>query len=72
MRDIQGIFRCRRPLNVGLRLGILFVLLAEWAIAQQDRAIGDWIAFGGDAGSTKYSGLDQVTAGNVTDLDIVW
>lgn len=33
---------------------------------------GEWIAYGGDKGSTKYSSLDQITAENVGDLEVAW
>ena len=32
----------------------------------------DWPTFGGDLASTKYSGLDDVNADNVGDLQLVW
>ncbi len=33
---------------------------------------GEWRNYGGDAGSTRYSSLDQVDASNVADLRISW
>jgi quinoprotein glucose dehydrogenase len=33
---------------------------------------GDWRFYGGDAGSTKYSPLDQINRDNVKDLRIAW
>ncbi|MDP6653847.1 MAG: PQQ-binding-like beta-propeller repeat protein [Gammaproteobacteria bacterium] len=33
---------------------------------------GEWQAFGAEIGSTKYTGLDQIDASNVNDLEIVW
>ena len=41
-------------------------------VAQQGAAGGNWLYYGGDAGSTKYSPLDQITADNVADLEIAW
>ena len=32
------------------------------------RQIREWRYYGGDAGSTKYSPLDQINAGNVKNL----
>ena len=62
----------RGPSVTAVRLGTIFVLLANLAVAQQRGSIGDWVAHGGDAGSTKYSALDQIDADNVGDLRIVW
>jgi quinoprotein glucose dehydrogenase len=41
-------------------------------LAQQGTTDGDWLFYGGDAGSTKYSPLDQINAENVAELEIVW
>jgi quinoprotein glucose dehydrogenase len=60
------------PIRNLIRIGIVLLLLSGQASAQQTRAPGDWITFGGDAGSTKYSSLDQITAENVGDLEIAW
>ena len=49
----------------------LLALFASSSTAQQGTH-GEWHLHGGDAGYTRYSSLDQVTADNVTDLDIVW
>ena len=40
--------------------------------AQQGATKGEWRYYGGDAGSTKYSPLDQINAKNVKELEIVW
>ena len=32
----------------------------------------DWAHFGGDIGDTKYSALDQINAGNIDRLKVVW
>lgn len=32
----------------------------------------DWAHFGGDIGDTKYSALDQIDAGNIQRLKVVW
>jgi quinoprotein glucose dehydrogenase len=49
-------------------LSALVVTLA----AQQGAANGEWRRIGGDAGSTRYSPLDQITAQNVRNLAIAW
>ena len=33
---------------------------------------GEWRYYGGDAGSSRYSPLDQITADNVAGLEIAW
>ena len=35
-------------------------------------ATGEWRVNGGDSGSTRYSPLDQINAGNVKNLQVVW
>ncbi|HWA10604.1 MAG TPA: pyrroloquinoline quinone-dependent dehydrogenase [Opitutaceae bacterium] len=40
--------------------------------AQQGTTNGEWRYYGGDAGNTKYSPLDQINASNVKQLEIVW
>ena len=47
------------PLTVGLR-------------AQQGATKGEWRYYGGDAGNTKSSPLDQINATNVKELQIAW
>jgi quinoprotein glucose dehydrogenase len=42
------------------------------AHAQHGATNGEWRFYGGDAGTTKYSPLDQIDASNVKDLKIVW
>lgn len=40
--------------------------------AQQGAKDGDWRFYGADAGTTKYSSLDQINASNVKELKVVW
>jgi len=40
--------------------------------AQNPGKPGEWHYYGGDAGSTKYSPLDQINKQNVKDLRVVW
>jgi quinoprotein glucose dehydrogenase len=42
------------------------------AIAQTGAVDGEWRTYGGDLGSTRYAALDQVTAENFNDLEMVW
>lgn len=58
----------------GLRniAAICVTVFAAAVNAQQGAADGDWQAYGADTGSTKYTGLDQIDASNVNQLEIVW
>ena len=40
--------------------------------AQRGASGGEWRHYGGDAGSTRYSPLDQIDSGNAGDLEVVW
>jgi quinoprotein glucose dehydrogenase len=40
--------------------------------AQHGAEKGEWHFYVGDAGTTKYSALDQINATNAKDLKIVW
>ncbi len=42
------------------------------ASAQHGAKEGEWRVYGGDAGNTKYSALDQINRNNVHDLKIAW
>jgi len=56
-----------RPSPVALSL-----LTASLAFAQHGAQNGEWRFYGGDAGTTKYSPLDQINATNVKQLKIAW
>jgi quinoprotein glucose dehydrogenase len=47
-------------------------VLAAAIAAQQGATNGEWRRIGGDAGSMRYSPLDQITAQNVSNLRIAW
>lgn len=47
-------------------------ILAMSVVAQQGAKNGEWRVYGGDAGSTRYSPLDQVNRDNVKNLKIAW
>jgi quinoprotein glucose dehydrogenase len=55
---------------IGSTLILSFV--STGPLRAQNAARGQWRYWGGDAGVTKYSGVDQITAANVKDLRIVW
>jgi quinoprotein glucose dehydrogenase len=48
------------------------LISAAPAIAQKGAENGQWRYYGGDAGNTKYSPLDQINASNVKNLQIAW
>lgn len=50
----------------------LMLLFIQPGTAQKGAGATQWRHYGGDAGGTKYSPLDQINAGNVKDLQIVW
>ena len=64
--------RCRRCATGALLIAWIGAVPASTAVAQTDRPLGEWRAFGADAANTKYSPLDQITADNFTDLEIAW
>jgi quinoprotein glucose dehydrogenase len=41
-------------------------------VAQTGAKNGEWPTYGGDLGSTRYAGLDQINAGNFNQLEIAW
>lgn len=55
-----------------LGLLALYIPLLTSVHAQKGATNGEWRYYGGDAGSTKYSPLDQINASNVKQLEIAW
>ncbi|MCC7240946.1 MAG: hypothetical protein IT180_03395 [Acidobacteria bacterium] len=53
-------------------LALLLIAPAAHRLAQRRSPVGDWTHHGGDAGSTKYAPLDQITPANVGSLRIAW
>jgi quinoprotein glucose dehydrogenase len=51
---------------------MILLLGAPTAIAQHGAQNGEWRVWGGDAGSTRYSAVDQVDRDNVAELEIAW
>ena len=61
------------PRHTGLvAVAAALVLSAQPAAAQYGAVDGEWRSYAGDNGSTKYSPLDQIDAGNFDDLRIAW
>ena len=57
----------RRLIGVAAALG-----LAAGSGLAQERSPGEWPHYAADLSSTRYSPLDQIHAGNVDQLEIVW
>ena len=56
-----------------VRLLIACVLAATLPLAAQNGAKnGEWRAYAGEPGSTKYSPLDQINKDNANNLRIAW
>jgi quinoprotein glucose dehydrogenase len=66
----QPIIRSAWRGRISLPVVILTSIIC--AGAQQGAKNGEWRYYGGDAGTTKYSPLDQINATNVKDVKIVW
>ncbi len=60
------------PARLLVPSSLLLLALAGSVHAQHGAANGEWRYYGGDAGNTKYSPLDQIDAKNVKELEIVW
>lgn len=55
-----------------LSLTLSVLLVTPPTGAKQGAANGEWRYYGGDAGTTKYSPLDQINSTNVKNLQIAW
>ena len=51
---------------------LAITLVTVTAFAQSGAPDGEWISYGGDKASTKYSSLDQITPENFSDLEAAW
>ena len=60
--------------QAGVLIFMLLVVAVGMRVAAQQGALknGEWRRIGGDGGSTRYSPLDQINAGNVKNLKIAW
>ncbi|HEV2985892.1 MAG TPA: pyrroloquinoline quinone-dependent dehydrogenase [Vicinamibacterales bacterium] len=61
-----------RSLMFALPMLATFSLASRLVLGQYGVKSGEWRYWGGDAGSTKYSPLDQINKDNVRSLRIVW
>src|ERR1700730_2946454 len=64
--------RAIRFLGWGLPLLVILLWTRIPLLGQSGARNGEWRYYGGDAGSTKYSPLDQINASNAKDLKIAW
>jgi quinoprotein glucose dehydrogenase len=62
-----------------MRLAMAIAAIAVITLSQdvaaddvRDDAAGDWASYGGDPGGSRYSPLQQISAGNVARLQQVW
>ena len=62
---------CRIVTRVGPLL-LLFLWATLPATGQSGSRRADWPTYGGDLASTRYSPLDQITAGNFNTLQVAW
>jgi quinoprotein glucose dehydrogenase len=53
-------------------LTIFLIAIVVPMLAQQGAKNGEWRAYGGDEGSTRYSALDQINRDNIKDLRVAW
>jgi quinoprotein glucose dehydrogenase len=53
-------------------VGLVVILAMSSGAAQQGTRGGEWTRYGGDPGSTKYSPVDQINKGNVSQLRVAW
>ncbi len=52
--------------------GILITAPAAWSQSGTDVSAGDWPEYNGNMAAQRYSPLDQITAENVSSLQIAW
>ena len=61
-----------RPSSICAALLCAAMFAPTPGLAQYGATNGEWRSYGGDAGSTKYSPLDQIDASNFSDLNVAW
>src|ERR1700692_4206861 len=66
----RGVSQMRRAILTAV---LLMAAIASLAAAEAPRsAAGDWAFYGGDAGGSRYSQLDQINKANVAELKPAW
>jgi quinoprotein glucose dehydrogenase len=58
--------------NLVLSVAALCLLLSGVSWAQYGAPDGNWPHYAGDQGSTKYSALEQIDAGNFDEVEVLW
>jgi quinoprotein glucose dehydrogenase len=53
-------------------VAVVAAMLAGTGSAQQTAPAGEWRSYNANLASTKYSSLDQINAGNVKNLKVIW
>lgn len=61
----------RRSTGMTLTAAVI-LLFSALTQAQQGVTNGQWRAYGGDGGSTRYSSLDQINANSINKLEVAW
>ncbi|MBI4544210.1 MAG: PQQ-binding-like beta-propeller repeat protein, partial [Gemmatimonadetes bacterium] len=69
---LNGLPPGRDTLRADSTLGLIRIERAPASEKPGLTGDGEWRYWGGDAGSTRYSALDQIHADNVKDLQVVW
>jgi quinoprotein glucose dehydrogenase len=64
--------RSTRTLHSTALLFASLALAAPFELGAQQGTAGEWPYYAGDAGSTRYSALDQIDAANAGELEIAW
>ena len=72
MRILRASQKSFQKTAAAISVGILLVIASQTALSQYGTGSGDWPSYGGDAGSTKYSPLNQITPENFEDLEVAW
>src|SRR5439155_3925914 len=67
-----GPTRIRKVSAAMIVAAALIVPAADRLTAQSGAKNGEWRHYGADAGNTRYSPLDQITAANFKDLQVAW
>src|SRR5215831_14259181 len=66
----------RTPILLGMISTTLLLVAFLWTTAtlrgQSGAKNGEWRAYGGDTGHTRYSPLDQIDALNFSKLEVAW
>ncbi|MDE2978982.1 MAG: PQQ-binding-like beta-propeller repeat protein, partial [Acidobacteriota bacterium] len=58
--------------SLAIAVAALAAALSCPPLPGQTGASGDWPAFGGDPGNSKYSALDQIDRDNFKDVEVAW